>query len=111
MGKGVRFRDIFDQLPKERQDRIMAEFEKLNTEYLALQQVRQAAGMTQTEVADAMDMAQSNVSKLENQTDLHVSTLKRYVEALGGELHISATLPGKPPIELTSYNNPQQPSS
>ena len=53
---------------------------------LDLQAIRELIGKTQTEVAAATAMTQSEVSRLERRPDVRLSTLKRFVEALGGEV-------------------------
>jgi predicted transcriptional regulator len=58
---------------------------------LDLREMREALGKSQAEVADVVKMSQSEVSRLERRGDHHVSTLRRVVEALGGELEIVAT--------------------
>jgi len=60
-----------------------------------LRALREAAGITQEELADKVAVDQSQISRLERQGDARVSLIKRYVEALGGELQIVATLRGK----------------
>ena len=60
---------------------------------LLLSELRRAAGKSQQELADALGIKQPSLSKLESQNDMHVSTLKKIVEALGGQLHITATFP------------------
>jgi predicted transcriptional regulator len=60
-----------------------------------LRALREAAGVTQEELAEKVEVDQSQISRLERQGDVRVSLLKRYVEALGGELQIVATLHGK----------------
>ena len=60
-----------------------------------LRALREAAGVTQEELAERVAVDQSQISRLERQGDVRVSLLKRYVEALGGELQIVATLRGK----------------
>jgi predicted transcriptional regulator len=68
-------------------DRARAELEKLT-----LRELRQGLALTQQEVADKADMTQSELSRLESRGDLRLSTLRRYVEALGGELEISVVV-------------------
>ena len=109
MRKGTNIKDVIAGLPKERQEAIEADYQEMRAEYLALQEIRKAAGLTQEQLADALDMAQSNLSKLENRADMHVSTLRRYVEALGGTLHIIAALPNKPPVELSALSGTTEP--
>jgi DNA-binding XRE family transcriptional regulator len=57
--------------------------------------VRLATGMTQEEVAAEMGKSQENISRIEHQHDVRVSTLARFVEAQGGELEINAVFAGK----------------
>jgi len=52
--------------------------------------------MTQQELADALGIKQPSLSKLEHQADMQISTLKRIVEALGGELRVQARFPRRP---------------
>ncbi len=58
---------------------------------MSLRTLRQAIGKTQVDIATAADMAQGDVSRLEQREDALMSTLRRYVEALGGELNIVVT--------------------
>jgi plasmid maintenance system antidote protein VapI len=60
---------------------------------LLLSELRRAAGKSQRELADALGIKQPSLSKLEGQSDMHVGTLKKIVEALGGHLQILATFP------------------
>lgn len=53
-----------------------------------LRELRQARNMTQVTLAQRLQMVQPSVSRLERQTDLYVSTLRRYIEAAGGRLEI-----------------------
>jgi hypothetical protein len=55
-----------------------------------LAELRQIREITQVELAEALSTTQSGVSRMEHQADLHLSTLLRYVRALGGELEITA---------------------
>lgn len=55
--------------------------------------LRRARQLTQETLAESLDMSQSEVSKVERRTDVYVSTLRRYIEAMGGELQILARFP------------------
>jgi transcriptional regulator with XRE-family HTH domain len=57
---------------------------------MPLAEIRKAIGMTQAELASKLDVAQGSVSKVENAADMYLTTLRKYVEALGGELHLTA---------------------
>lgn len=69
-------------------------------EELTLKGLRQGLGLTQVEVASAAKMSQSELSRLESRTDHLTSTLRRYVEALGGRLEITAVF-GSRRIKIT----------
>ena len=71
---------------------------------LLLSEIRQAAGLTQQQLADALGVKQPSLSRLESQHDMQVSTLQRLVRALGGELEIIAHLPGGA-IRISQFND------
>lgn len=58
-----------------------------------LAQIRKARSLAQATLAEAMDMDQSEISRLEHRTDVLLSTLRRFIEATGGELQIVAHYP------------------
>ncbi|MFN9927454.1 MAG: helix-turn-helix domain-containing protein [Phenylobacterium sp.] len=65
-----------------------------------LREVREAVRRTQVEVAAAMGTSQDRVSKLEHGEDALVSTLRRHVRALGGELRLMVEFPDRPPMAI-----------
>ena len=71
---------------------------------LLLREVRQLAGKSQQEVAEALGIKQPSLSKLEKQGDMQLSTLRKIVKALGGELEILARF-----SKGTVKNRPIQP--
>ena len=62
-------------------------------EEMPLYQLRNAREMTQTRLAEVLEMDQGNISKLEKRTDMYLSTLRSYIEAMGGALEIRAVFP------------------
>jgi transcriptional regulator with XRE-family HTH domain len=58
-----------------------------------LDEIRRARGMTQVTLASAMGVSQAQITKVEHQADLYVSTLRRFVEAMGGELELVVRFP------------------
>jgi transcriptional regulator with XRE-family HTH domain len=68
---------------------------------VSLQELRRARAMTQNQLAAALDVSQAQVSRIEKQADLLLSTLASYVEAMGGELELVARFPDHPPAYLT----------
>ena len=61
-----------------------------NQMVVTMRELRAIAGLTQVEVAEAMGVAQAEVSRLEGRKDSKLSTIERYVEALGGEVEVVA---------------------
>ena len=60
---------------------------------LPLFELRRARELSQQDLAQVLGATQPEVSKIEHRTDLYVSTLRRYIEALGGQLEITARFP------------------
>ena len=60
---------------------------------MVLHELRQAKAMSQEKLAEELNIKQSSISKIERRTDMYVSTLRSYIEALGGELNIIAQFP------------------
>jgi transcriptional regulator with XRE-family HTH domain len=96
----TKWRTIREKMDPERQERIQKRTEELLAE-LPLQELRQARALSQQELAEVLGLNQATVSKLERRTDMYLSSLRRFVEAMGGELEISASFPdGKVRIQL-----------
>lgn len=85
-----KFSELREKMDPERRARNHAKAEKIRTE-MALSDLRRARNLTQQEVAAVLHLAQSNISDLEKRTDLYISTLRRYIEGIGGKLEIFAT--------------------
>lgn len=77
---------------KRTRDRATRRTKELLGEML-LSELRQLAGKSQKQLAAALGIKQPSLSKLENQADIQVSTLRRIVQALGGELEVIARFP------------------
>lgn len=97
------------ELPPGEQQAIRLRRDELVAEELTLRQLRELLGLTQDELAERLEIGQDNVSRLERRDDVKLSTLRGYVEALGGELHVTATFPDRSPIELASSASPPPP--
>jgi hypothetical protein len=69
-------------------------------EVRGLRELRTIAGKAQADIATALRIKQPSVSKVENQTDMYVSTLRAYVEAIGGKLEVIVRLPERPVARL-----------
>jgi transcriptional regulator with XRE-family HTH domain len=64
-------------------------------EEMLVSEIRQLAGKSQREVADVLGIKQPSLSKIENQSDMQISTLRGIIAALGGELEIVARFPSR----------------
>lgn len=62
-------------------------------EHLPLYELRQARQLSQEQLANALHVKQASISKLERRADMYISTLRSYIEAMGGELEITAKFP------------------
>lgn len=71
----------------------VAAYKRLMEAELALAEVRRRRGVSQATIAEALEVSQPNVSRIEQQDDVYLSTLARYVAALGGHLEVQAVFP------------------
>ncbi len=97
---GRTLREMIESLPRERQDRIEARYRELKEEVESLRALRRLAGKAQADIAAALHIKQPSVSRIEKQTDMYLSTLRGYVEAVGGELELIVRLPSHKPLRL-----------
>jgi len=81
-----------NKIPPEQRARIEKKASKL-LEEMSLNDIRLSRRCSQTELADLLEIRQASVSKLEHRSDIHVSSLRKYIEALGGKLVIQAEFP------------------
>ena len=72
---------------------------------MTLAELRKARGLNQTAVAEAMKIAQANISQLENRPDSLISTLSQFIEALGGKLEIHARFPDGQDVEIKQFGH------
>jgi DNA-binding XRE family transcriptional regulator len=86
------FRELEAKMPPEAVARAQARAKKVLAEML-LAEIRKHVGLTQEELAATLGIRQPSLSKLEGQDDMQISTLRRLIEALGGQLEIIAHLP------------------
>lgn len=75
--------------------RRVAEHKRAILDALALAEAREQRNVTQKDIAEILGVTQANVSRIEREEDVYLSTLRKYVEALGGRLEVSAVFPDK----------------
>lgn len=97
--------EIIAELPPERQAEIEARYQVLKQEVEGLRELRQIAGKAQEDIASALNIKQPSVSKIEKQADMYLSTLRSYVEAIGGKLELTVKLPSHPALHLHSLGD------
>jgi transcriptional regulator with XRE-family HTH domain len=84
----------------QRQEKIKPRAPELVAREMSLRELRHALGKTQKTVAHTLNMGQDGVSRLENRSDLLLSTLRNYVEAVGGSLTLVVQFPDKEPVAI-----------
>lgn|ERR1700691_3178087 len=102
---GRTLNQVIAELPPDRQGRIEARYQELREEAESLRELRQIAGKAQAEMASALKIKQPSVSKIEKQTDMYLSTLRGYIEAMGGELELVVKLPSHGPLKLRNLGD------
>lgn len=75
---------------------------KADLAQMALDELREARHLTQMQLARTMEIDQGAVSRMERRTDMYVSTLRNFIRAMGGELHIRADFPDGS-VEITQF--------
>jgi len=100
MTMGRTLDQVLETLPKRRRARIMARYRELKREVESLGELRAATGKAQTEIAASLKIKQPSVSKLERRADMYLSTLRSYIEAIGGDLELVVHLPSLPAVRL-----------
>jgi transcriptional regulator with XRE-family HTH domain len=100
-------------LSESRRQKIDTRAAELAAEEMSLRDLRHAHRLTQARVGKALKIGQDGVSRLEQRSDLLISTLRNYVEAMGGDLQLLARFPDRPAVAVTGLagiESKEQPS-
>lgn len=108
---GTTLKEKLEQLDPDRKAKIEAEADRLHAEYLTLQELRKAKQLTQVQLAQSLGVRQESIAQMEKRSDLLVSTLRSYVEAMGGRLNLSVEFPGKAPVSLEGLGDTEERSA
>jgi DNA-binding XRE family transcriptional regulator len=100
-----KFRELLEAMPAVRQ-RDIANRVRETLASMPLEEIRKARQLTQAKLADALGVNQGEISKIEHRTDIYLSTLAGYVEALGGKLEIRAVFPDRE-MRITQFGDSQ----
>lgn len=98
--KGVTLDEMLARLAPDEREEIERRAAILIAQEVALRDVRKAMGKTQATVARTLGIKQENVARIEARSDMLLSTLRNYVRALGGDVHLTVELKGLPPVRL-----------
>ena len=88
------------EISPKRREKIEARTRELTAREMSLRELRHAVNKTQKTVARTLNIGQDSVSRLEKRSDLLLSTLRNYVEAVGGSLTLVAQFPDQSPIAI-----------
>jgi len=97
---GTSLKEKMAALSPERRERIKAETARLQAEYMTMQDLRRAREMTQVRMAEILGKSQVTIAQMEKRTDVLLSTLRSYIEAMGGHLDLVVRFPDREPVVL-----------
>jgi transcriptional regulator with XRE-family HTH domain len=103
----VNIRDKIGKLNTAQRKKVEARAAELIAEEMSLRDLRKARKLTQARVAKVLGVTQDSVSRLEKRSDLLLSTLRKTVKAMGGDVRIIAVFPDRPPIVLSDLSEDQ----
>jgi len=101
--------DIIEKLSPAQRKKIEARAAQLIAEEMTLRELRHARKLTQARVAKTLGITQDSVSRLEKRSDLLISTLRKTVKAMGGDVRIVAEFPDRAPVVLSELSEGDPP--
>jgi transcriptional regulator with XRE-family HTH domain len=105
----VDIREKIAKLNSVQRKKVAARAAELIAEEMSLRQLRKARKLTQARVAKVLGVTQDSVSRLEKRSDLLLSTLRKTVKAMGGEVRIVAEFPDRRPVLLFDLSSSDRP--
>jgi len=94
--------EILNEMPEDLRLRVLQRSNEIREE-LNLREVRRLRKLTQARLSKKLKIGQEGVSRIEKRSDLYISTLRSYVEGLGGKLKLVVELPNRPPVLLAGF--------
>ena len=109
----MNIRDKIGRLNSLQRKKVEARAAELMAEEMSLRDLRKARKLTQARLAKTLGISQDSVSRLEKRSDLLLSTLRKTVKAMGGDVRIVAEFPDRAPVVLSdlSESDPLRKSS
>jgi transcriptional regulator with XRE-family HTH domain len=105
----VNVNDKIKKLSPNQRKKVEARAAELIAEEMTLRELRKARKLTQVRMAKALGVTQDSVSRLEKRSDLLLSTLRKAVQAMGGNLSLVAEFPDRAPVVLSGITDDQAP--
>jgi transcriptional regulator with XRE-family HTH domain len=102
--------EVISSLPLDQQREIETQAARLIDEEMTLRDLRKAHELTQERMAQALNISQDGVSRIEKRSDFLLSTLRAYVEAMGGKLRLIVEFPDRAPISLSGFDSLEDPA-
>ena len=101
----VSLKDAMSRVSAKRRKKIETRAGELIAEEMTLRDLRKAHELTQEKMAELLGIKQESISSIEQRSDLLISTLRGYVEAMGGDLSLLVRFPNRPPVELNTLGS------
>jgi hypothetical protein len=98
---GIPYEEVLARESPEFQARVRQRAAELIAEELNLREMRRLRKLTQARLSRKLKIGQEGVSRIEKRTDLYLSTLRSYVEGVGGKLSLVVEFPDRPPVILS----------
>lgn len=105
----VNVNDKIRKLSPAQRKKVEARAAQLMAEEMTLRELRKARKLTQVRMAKALGVTQDSVSRLEKRSDLLLSTLRKTVQAMGGNLSLVAEFPDRAPVVLSGIADDEPP--
>lgn len=105
----VNVNDKIKKLNPAQRKKVEARAAQIIAEEMTLQELRKARKLTQVRMAKSLGITQDSVSRLEKRSDLLLSTLRKTVEAMGGNLSLVAEFPDREPVVLAGIAEEEPP--
>jgi DNA-binding XRE family transcriptional regulator len=102
-------KDKMKALDSRRRAKVERRASQLIAEEMSLQQLRRAHELTQARVGKSLGIGQDSVARLEQRSDVLISTLRHYVESMGGKLQLVAEFPNHKPVILSGLADANTP--
>jgi transcriptional regulator with XRE-family HTH domain len=101
----INYKDYKKKLTPAQRLKVEELARKLIAEEKTLREIRKAREYSQVTLAELLGMNQGDLSKFERRTDAYLSTIRRYVEAMGGTLELVATFPDTGPVKIANIGD------